>query len=174
MNKAFLSIVLCLFFTVAFPMPGAASPSRQKDIDDIIEAVFRSQIKGFSSWKEVKVFFLSLYGKDPRDDIMKRFQGNIPPVKKVSKSSCQKEMPCQQFDKETGEKGIVFYISSIRFISTSRAEVDGGYHKDGLASDWGVFFMVKKRSKWVVEKHRQDIVSISPYLHQPVLYAASR
>ncbi|MDQ7823852.1 MAG: hypothetical protein RDV48_13720 [Candidatus Eremiobacteraeota bacterium] len=163
MNKTFLSIVLCLFFTVAFPMPGTASPSRQKDIDDIIVVVFRHEIKEFTSWKEVKVFFLSLHGRDPRDSIMNRFQGNRPPVKKVSESSTRDVKALYQiYDKETGENGVIFDIDSLRFTSASRAEVGGGYLKDGLAAAHGIFYMLKKRGRWVIEKYNVNCVASRP------------
>lgn len=62
--------------------------------NDIYEAVFRHLfVYNGSGLTNASAFYLSVEGKDPGEEFLKRFAGNTPPVKKASE--------CRQ-DADTG------------------------------------------------------------------------
>ena len=81
--------IASLFLFLAFASVSVgAEPARQRQEDDIREAVFRWQFDHNVSGqqKTAKVYFLSVgekYG-DPSDEFIKRFANNKPPVRKRS------------------------------------------------------------------------------------------
>jgi len=97
---------------------------RSGDEDDIREAVFRFQFDHNASGlqQNAKVYFLSLGkgDKDPSDEFMERFRGQKPPVKKVSQGTVS---VTGVKDKETREQGLIFRVTSIKWIS--HTEIDG-------------------------------------------------
>ena len=75
-------------------------------------------------------YFLSVVVKnkehtDPPADFMKRFANNKPPVKAFSE--CVWPTKKGVLDKKTGERGLVFYIAAIKWVSDTEVEVTGGY-----------------------------------------------
>jgi len=76
--------------------------------DDIPEAVFRWQFDHNASGqqKKTQAYFLSVGDEDaePKDEFMKRFADQIPPVRKAS--ACSADAGKCVRDKKTGEKGL--------------------------------------------------------------------
>ena len=136
-------------------------PDRDKQEDDIREAVFGSQLAHEEGrprrWKPA-VYFLSLWGtggdgKDPNDDFMKRFAGHTPPVKKYSKST---EDDSQYIiDDETRVRGVIFSVSKITWFGESKVEVFGGYYVGYLNSSGGTYYLEKKDGKWIVVGYKE-------------------
>ncbi len=62
-------------------------------------------------------------------------------------------------DKKTKQRGIIFSADRIRWRGKDTAEVDGGYHCDGLCGA-GITFKVKReRGKWVVKSENMSWIS---------------
>jgi hypothetical protein len=140
---------------------------RDKQEDDIREATFRYQFvhdeggRPRQRWKAA-VYFLSLWGtggdgKDPSDDFIKRFAGNVPPVKKYSQSSIDDEQNI--IDDQTRARGVIFRVTKIVWFGQSKVEVSGGHYVGYLNSSGEVFYLEKKNGKWVVVKHELRWIS---------------
>jgi hypothetical protein len=142
--------------------PTALPQSAQEN--DIREAVFRYQFEHNTSGAQqtARFYCLSLgeYSKelDPDDELMQRFQGHKPAVKKISQCVCSPEAGVK--DKETGQLGgLVFRATSIKWISDTEVEVKGGYYEGGLSSSGNVYQVVQKEGQWIVTKDQMQWIS---------------
>lgn len=106
-----------------------------------------------------KVFFVSIEGKDPSDDVLARFK-DIPRVtKKASESEIGEVQRMPVVDKSSGERGIRFWADKVRWRGKDSADVEGGYHCDGLCGA-GIRFRVKRKNgKWVVTSSKMEWIS---------------
>lgn len=134
----------------AIPPPG---PDRDKQEDDIREAVFRYQFAHNASGlrQQARVYFLSIWGlgedgKDPSDDFMRRFAGNVPPVKKFSRVSFENGLR----DEETGSPGLIFRVTAIKWITRARVEATGGYYAGYLNASGNVYYVERRNGTWTV------------------------
>ena len=128
--------------------------------DSVREAVFNYQIELTTSHLQQKdvVFFLSVdQGNDPSDVLIAGFAGRRPPVKKVSESVSKKYESI--FDKETGEKGIVFSVASVAWINETEAEVEGGNYSAPLSASGHVYKVQFENGKWVVKDDNMKWIS---------------
>lgn len=130
---------------------------RPRDEDDVREAVFLFQFDHNASGlqQNAKVYFLSLGGgdRDPSDEFMERFRGLKPPVKKVSE--CTASVTGVK-DKETGEHGLIFRVTSIKWVSDSEVEVEGGYHEASESASGNTYLLLREGERWFVKEHRMN------------------
>ncbi|UCF81674.1 MAG: hypothetical protein JSV08_04475 [Acidobacteriota bacterium] len=120
--------------------------------DDIREAVFGYQFEHNASGiqQTADVYCLSIDGKDPADAFMKRFEDNWPPVKKASR--CMEDAVAGAGDKKAGERGLLFGVGELRWITDTEVEVEGGYYEGDLSSSGNTYHVVKEDCHWVVTK----------------------
>ncbi|HUL29980.1 MAG TPA: hypothetical protein VLZ03_05945 [Thermodesulfobacteriota bacterium] len=152
MKKA-ICLVLFLFVASAASCVG----TRQiKAEDDIRETAFRYQ---FSPWlRQIperdrgKIsFFLSVgeNKEDPSNDLMNRFMNDKPAVK--ARSHATGGLSGVK-DRDTGQAGVIFYLSNVKWLSDAEVEVEGAYFQSGVTSSRSTFHLTKKNDKWVVTK----------------------
>lgn len=127
--------------------------------DAVREAVFRYQFEHNSSGQQQKagVFFLSV-GKDtdPSKALLARFEGHAPPVEKVSDSTPKGG---GIVDKKTGKQGVIFKVTSIKWINETEAEVEGGYYEGNLSASGNVYQVIYEKENWVVKKDTMKWIS---------------
>jgi hypothetical protein len=133
--------------------------------DDVLEAVFRYQFTHDSSglqWR-ARVFFLSVYDKDPSNNLRDRFEGHEPPVKGVSEceisAKARGTSAIHVVDSKTGEPGLICRVERIRWVSDTEAEVEGGYYEGGRAASGNLYRVVREGEEWVVKKDTPQWVS---------------
>jgi hypothetical protein len=151
-----------LFLLFVFLSVGmGADNARQSQEDDIREAVFRWQFDHNVSGqqKKAKVYFLAVGEKysDPSDQFIKRFADNKPPVRK--RSECTADAGKGVLDKKTGEQGLLFHVTSIKWKSDAQVEVEGGYYEAGLSASGNIYTLKNERGKWKVTNDK--LVEIS-------------
>jgi hypothetical protein len=143
-------LLLCAFVLVGI----AADNVRENDDEDIHEAVFRWQFDHNTSGqqKKAKVYFLEAgkKGGDPSDALLRRFAANQPPVRK--RSECDPDAGPGVVDKRTGERGLLFRVSSIRWKSDVEVEARGGFYESGLSASRNLYTLKKEEGKWKVTK----------------------
>ncbi len=122
-------------------------PFDRDEAYDIIEAVFRYQYETnvANPNQNLSTFFLEVFHTDAPPEIIDRFDGMKPPVRKRS-----------AFEKG---KGIIFRIESIERTGADSAEVNGGYYQSGLSASGDVFTVVRKDGRWVVEDFKRLFIS---------------
>ena len=105
---------------------------------EIAEATFRYQFLHNASGRqqEAAAYFLSLFGQDPDDAFLKRFEGHKPPIQKGSAFVVG--------------KGLKFRVERIKRVSDTKVEVSGGYYEAGLSSSGNTYIVELKEGKWVV------------------------
>ena len=157
--KTPINLLAITLLAVASCTDFGPAPSVQQSLDDIREAVFSYQISHNASGQQhsAQVYFLALYVPgdslrqghyvDPSDNLMARFRGNAPPVKKYS--DCVESIN-GVFDVFTGAAGLLFRIESIREINTNEAEVTGGYFEAGLSASGNIYTVKRIADRWTV------------------------
>ncbi len=154
-------LILCTLwmFTPAGCQNSTATRISRSDAEnDIREAVFRYQFQHNHSGlqQQADVYCLS-FGRpgayrDPPDGFMKRFRDHIPPVKKVSQ--CEVSPHQGVTDKATGEKGLIFWITTIRWVSDDEVEVEGGYYEAGTSASGNLYRVVRQHGRWIVKQDK--------------------
>jgi hypothetical protein len=104
---------------------------------DVAEATFHYQFQNNASADQqgAKIYFLSLFKKDPSAEFLKRFERHMPPIKNGSEF-------------EIGE-GLLFNVSHIKRLSKTQVEVWGGYYEAGLSSSGCTYILELKDGKWI-------------------------
>jgi hypothetical protein len=106
-----------------------------------------------------RVYFVSVNGKDPTDDFLKRLQDIPRNIKKASEGKQTKRFPGWVVDKKTKQPGIVFSANEIRWINDNEVEVEGGYHCGGLCASGDVFTVGCDGGKWKMLSVRMKWIS---------------
>jgi hypothetical protein len=99
---------------------------------DIAEAIFRYKFECTESTKQqtANAYFLGLLGDDPHPQFLKRFENNIPPVKKWS-----------EFKEGQGLKfhvGPVKRVSSTKYSYVEKVTLCGTYSIEFIDNNWVV------------------------------------
>ena len=154
--------IVCVAFSFEFPQVQVVSTDddRKDQEDDIREAVFRWQFAHNSSAlkQKAKAYYLRIGEKgDPSDAFMKRFAKDKPPVRKFS--ACTSGPAEGVRDKATGERGLVFRISSLKWKTDTEVELKGGYYEGGKSSSGNTYTVKKEDGKWKVTADRMQWIS---------------
>jgi hypothetical protein len=154
-----LRLLLVVLTSSCFSL--ATDTNRFGQEDAISEVVFRYQFEHNASGqqKSAHAFCLALGEKrsDPADQLMKRFAHHRPPVRKAS--SCHVTSSGEVIDNHTNESALIFFISSIRWISDSEVKAEGGYDEGNVSSSGNTYTVRKRNSKWEVTDDKMNSVS---------------
>ena len=148
-SRRFVLIPLTMLVAVSI----CAQDSEQKEEFDsgIVESVFRYQITKCAENTSLTVFLLSLRGKDPSDEFMKRFADDSVSVKR--RSVLAKSEPSNQFiDKESGKFVALLSIDKLKAIDESRAEVEGSCGYADWAAQGYRYSLVREKNRWIVKR----------------------
>lgn len=129
-----------------------AAPDRE--MDDIREATYRYMFGEPS--KQDSMYCLSIYEKDPDDELMARFAGNQPPVKKGSECEPLEKASDPLPRKPSPAVFVTYYVDR---PSGTRAEVLGAYFKNGLNAAESLFYLERTDGRWKVVKAEQRWIS---------------
>lgn len=145
-------------------MVPAVPPPRIEVVDEdgVREAVFRHLFDHNASGqqKAAKVYCLEIEGKlDPSPELLRRFAGNQPPVKKASLCSFKGGTGRGGVEDETGAKGLIFRIDTIQHASADTATVEGGYFEAGLSASGNIYELVKEGDLWIVKQDTMKWIS---------------
>jgi hypothetical protein len=144
------------------PVPPPRLDVVAADDDDVREAVFRHLFDHNASGQQqaAKVFCLQIEGKqDPSTELLRRFEGNEPRVKKVSLCTFQHGQPRSGVVDASGAPGLIFRIDAIQHPTADSAVVEGGYFEAGLSSSGNVYELVKEGDRWIVKKDTMRWIS---------------
>jgi hypothetical protein len=154
--KIFASFILLLALTSLSP---ASDKTRESQEDDIREAVFRYQF-GPRQHGSYNAYYVGIGEKatDPSDKFMMRFAEHRPPVRKYTAWHFVRGSGA--VDNKTGEQGLVFTVaSSIKWISDTQVEVQGGYYENEESASWNTYTLKKDNGKWRVIKDKLEAIS---------------
>ena len=145
--------------------PAETAAWRKAREDDIREAIFRYQLRSDHGvpQSEPSVFFISVEGKDPSDDFLRRFTDNDPPVRKWSRSRISRKRAGFSWmwveDRETGEPGLIYTVGSIGWLSDSAVLVQGEYYAGGRAGAGYEYRVAYEDKHWVVKQATEKWIS---------------
>jgi hypothetical protein len=106
-----------------------------------------------------KIYFVSLNGKDPSDEFVKRFSDVPRIVKKASSSQIRMSGSSGVLDRETQQTGIIFKANAIRWLQADTVEVDGGYYCGGRCASAITFTVHQEAGHWEVKQTHVNAVS---------------
>ena len=134
----------------------ADNTARQKDEDDIQEAVLRELFDRNPSTlqKRATAYYLAIgekKGADPTEEFLKRFAGHKPPVLKRSAAALSPDQGVVT-DKQTGGRGLIFRLYGVKWLSESEAELRGGCAESAADSLVNTYTVKKDNGKWKVTK----------------------
>lgn len=157
-------VALALALTLVGACSSAGAPRAAAPVDraseelDILEAVFRFQFEHNASGRNPTDFdhlFLSMANekslpKDPPAALLARFKEHVPPVEPVSDADTHAGSGARPGvrHKLKGGRGILFLLTSIRWIDDNTVEVDGGCHS-GCKSE-NTYRAERRGGVWVV------------------------
>jgi hypothetical protein len=149
--KSLLTVVLALAFVVP---SGAAPPGNAAEEWNVREATFRYQFrKNHSALQQhAGAYCLSirrenLKDADPPAEFMKRFDGSMPPVKKLSDCVLTDR---GVVDRRTGMPGLIFRTGVIKSMSDTEAEIAGGYSEHNRSGSGNTYYLKKVDGRWKV------------------------
>jgi len=105
-----------------------------------------------------RVFFISINGKDPSDELINRFRDIPRSIRKIS-SERPRKGPHTPIDRTTGIPGIIFSADAIRWQTKDLVEVEGGYYCGGLCAAGITFKVERQNGKWLVKGSRMNWIS---------------
>jgi hypothetical protein len=111
--------------------------------------------------KNFQVFFVSINGKDPDDEFLKRFSDIPRTIEKASAAWLNKKEDNNPRDRKMHEAGIIFSADEIHWIASDSVRVDGGYFcgtQCGAKITYSVQF---QDGKWVVISIQTKWVAVS-------------
>lgn len=145
----------------------AAEGPREAEVENLREVAFKTLIYEAAAAQEgYKVYFLSFgdtwvndrpFAIDPSDGFMKRFEGRTPPVKKASQSRIGEKGEVR--DRSSGQLGVIFTVTDIKWASDQEAEAVCSVFKAGLNGYAYKYTLTKKNNQWKVTNKK--LVSIS-------------
>lgn len=130
---AFSLLAGCASTPAKSPQPS----SRGAALADVLEAVFRYQIGQNASASR---YCLELAGTSPDPSLLRRFEGNQPPV--LSLDQC-KSLPEQ--------KSLYLRLTKIQFVVDDEAWVRGAVSDGSPTSPIVAYRAVRKKGTWTVE-----------------------
>ena len=160
--------ILCCCSTRAADKSPGTNGARQEQEDDIREAVFRYQF-ATNEVSKAEVYFLSVgLGKaghiifdashDPSDAFVKRFADSKPIVKKASASDFGSPSGWVA-DKRSGKRGVLFCARTIKWVSETEVEVNGGFVAGMMYARDFTYTLVKEKGKWRIK--RSELTGLS-------------
>jgi len=145
------------------PAPPATTQAvTASDEDDLREAVFRHLFDHNLSGRQktAQVFCLQIENRgDPSAELLKRFVDQKPSVKPLSRCTVKKGAEGGEVLDDTGARGLIFRVDSIRRTGHDTAEIEGGYFETGLSASGNVYELVKENNRWVVKKDTMKWIS---------------
>jgi hypothetical protein len=148
-------VLICTCFDLA------TDTNRLGQEDTIREVVFQYQFEHNASGqqKRARAFCLALGEKrsDPGDELMKRFAHHRLPIHKAS--ACPVKSSGEVIDNHTNEPALIFFVSSITWISDSegRRRLRGGK----LSSSGNTDTVRKQNGKWEVTDDKMNSISLN-------------
>ena len=150
MKTILISILMAAVLSAPALQKAAGGASRTDQEDNIREAVFRYQFKSFDLL--VAYHFISMYGKNPSAGMLQRFHGEQPPVLPVSDSEKLKKPMKLIQNRNDFKQGALFNQGQIKWISDTKADVDGGFECGDICDEAsGVYHVSRQDNKWVVD-----------------------
>ena len=158
-------IILALALALALSALAAEGP-RESEADNLREVAFKTLIyEAAAAQQGYRVYFLSLgntwtndrpFAIDPSDGFMKRFEGRTPPVRKVSQSRSVKG---EVRDKISDQRGVIFTVTDLKWISDTEVEAKCSVFKAGLNAYTDKYTLTKKNNQWKVTDKKSLSIS---------------
>jgi hypothetical protein len=126
--------------------------NRRDAEDDIRETVYRQMMSESATTikPSAAAYFLGL---GPRDEdpplmFMVRFEGQIPPVYRFSR--CKITAGKGVLDRISGEEGVAFSITGIKWVNEMKAVVTAGYYESMVNSATRDYQVARGEQGWKV------------------------
>ncbi len=93
---------------------------------------------------------------DPGDALLNQFTDNVPPVKPFSECTL---LISGVFDKDTGERGLLFQVGEIKWNADDQIQVEGGYYEAGISASGNTYHLKYIDGQWTVTRNVMHWIS---------------
>jgi len=127
--------------------------TKLNDEDSIREIVFKEILKPriSESRKNQKAYYLSVDGgKDPSENLLKKFAAYQLSIKKVSELSISIEDGDAALDKALKKQGILLYISKLDWKNKDEVTVEAGSYIGNMGSDGCTYTLKREKEEWKI------------------------
>jgi hypothetical protein len=149
---AALVLIAAVLAACASGSSTASAAARRRAEPAVREAVFRALFEHNASGLGDKAgaYYIRWQEADPDAGFLARFAGQEPPVRPASRCDAGKEKGV--IDRETGERGLLFTIDSIEWLSDGEAVVTAKYYEAGLSAAGYRILVVWNGTRFKVEE----------------------
>ena len=145
-----ISVLIAAAVTAPAAQKNSGDSSRGAQDDAIRETVYRYQIKNFDL--VVAYHFIAVNGKNPPASVLQRLHGEQPPVLPVSDAERIKKPMRLIQNRNDFKQGVLFNQGQIKWISDTKADVDGGFECGDICDEAsGVYHVSRVENKWIVD-----------------------
>jgi hypothetical protein len=140
------------------PIPSGTDRNLQES--SIYESLVRDDI-GSNRWSN-RVFFLSVDGSDPSDELMIRLRASGLAINRASEAHYDRTksgLTGRWIDQRSGRSAVQIDVGSIRWLFGDRVEVKSGLSCGPLCGGGGIYQLVKTQSRWAVAACRNRWMS---------------
>ncbi len=135
-------------FEEAMKRPEVAGPGKNVE-NDVYKTMFLHMFAHNAPGRgdSAKVYFVSIGGADPSEQLLTRFKGRRPLVKRQSDCETRDGMV---FDKTNGKRGILFTAAVVRWLSHEEVVVEAEDGTGSLVSSGARYLLKYMNGKWRV------------------------
>ncbi len=158
-----LILLMCFIVVSAYQSLPAANRAFQAEQENVIRRiVFNHLFKQASTDinDSIDVYCLVLErGKEPNRAFIDDF--SIESVKVTTKSDCivdsseNSNFKDLVIDKNTGKRGVIFFITEIRWAGNSKVHVKAGYDSGVMSGATFLYDVEKKPGTWTIKKSKR-------------------
>ncbi len=155
-----LLVIIAAGVTACSTVTADAPKTREAREWDIREAVFRYQFEHNASGSQrgVDYYFIAVdESTDPPPEFVGRFAGHKPSVLPVSAATAP--TPSGVSHKELGGTGLIFRVSTIRWIGDTVVEVEGSYFEGGVSASGNTYRVELRGDTWVVTSNNMNWIA---------------
>lgn len=142
--------------------PSSTQAITAADEDNLREVVFRHLFDHNASGqqKKAQVYCLQIENKrDPSAELLRRFVNHEPRLKQAALCTFKRGAEGGGVQDDTGARGLIFRVDSIRRTGPDTAVLEGGYFETGLSASGNVYELAKEGRRWVVKKDTMKWIS---------------
>ncbi len=107
--------------------------------------------------QNVEYYFLKIDGGDPSEDFIARFADRKPAVLPASLAEASADKGV--LHKETKERGLIFSIDKIEWVSDTEVKVSWGYYEAGLSASGNTATLKLEGKGWTVINDQMHWIS---------------
>ena len=156
MKKIIPICILSIFCNCTIYLPLLKESKEQ--YTEIFSVVYQNQIlkEGDGFIDSVSNVYLAFKKGDPQDIVFNKIKENNPNRTIRKYSECYKTNDSRYcvFDKQSNQRGIIFFIDDYCWMNRNNIICKGGYYLGHLTAIYCKYYLIKEDGKWIFKKRQ--------------------